>query len=292
MSLADKRGLLSRDHFSVDGTLIQAWASHKSFRRKDGPDDGPPAGGGRNADTDWKGERRSNDTHESSTDPHARLFKKSKKSPAILCYHGHILMENRSGLVVGAVVSYADGFAERASALRLLDCVPGAHAKTVGADKAYDTRDFVNDCRARNVTPHVARNDERWGGSAVDGRTSRHVGYRIGQVIRKRIAFRLGQDHRTDPADGLSRHQASRPALQADDGCEQSDPHGPNARGGAARSDAMSRHGAKTARDKGCMRAQAPRRFRGEPVIQRKIARASLLNIASVVMTRRFSTAC
>jgi hypothetical protein len=107
--------------------------------------------------------------------------------PAILCYHGHILMENRSGLVVGAVVSHADGFAERASALRLLDCVPGGHAKTVGADKAYDTRDFVNDCRARNVIPHVARNDERWGGSAIDGRTSRHAGYRISQIIRKRI---------------------------------------------------------------------------------------------------------
>ncbi len=136
MSLADKRGLLSREHFSVDGTLIQAWASHKSFRAKDGSDDGPPPpSSGRNADTDWKGKRRSNDTHESSTDPDARLFKKSKKSPAILCYQGHILMENCSGLVVSAVVSHADGFAERASALRLLDCVPGGHAKTVGANK-------------------------------------------------------------------------------------------------------------------------------------------------------------
>lgn len=193
MSLADKRGLLSREHFSVDGTLIQAWASHKSFRAKDGSDnDGPPASGGRNADTDWKGKRRSNDTHESGTDPDARLFKKSRKSPAILCYHGHILMENRSGLVVGAVVSHADGFAERASALQLLDCVPGSHAKTVGADKAYDTRDFVSDCRARNVTPHVARNDERWGGSAIDGRTSRHGGYRISQRIRKRIEEHFG----------------------------------------------------------------------------------------------------
>jgi transposase len=119
MTLADRQGLLSREHFSVDGTLIQAWASHKSFRRKDGSDD-PPAGGGRNAEADWKGERRSNDTHESSTDADARLFKKSKQSPAILCYQGHILMENRSGLVVGAVVSHADGFGERASALRLL----------------------------------------------------------------------------------------------------------------------------------------------------------------------------
>jgi hypothetical protein len=140
------------------------------LRRKDRPDDGPPAGGGRNTDTDWKGERRSNATHKSTTDPEARLFRKSHKSPAIPRYHGHILMENRSGLAVGAAASHADGFAERASALQLLDCAPSAHSKTVGADKAYDMRDFVKDCRARNVTPHLARNDERWGGSAIDGR--------------------------------------------------------------------------------------------------------------------------
>ncbi|KUZ23453.1 transposase, partial [Burkholderia ubonensis] len=191
MSLADKQGLLSREHFSVDGTLIQAWASHKSFRPKDGSDD-PPAGGGRNVDTDWKGKRRSNETHESSTDSDARLFRKSKGTPSILCYQGHILMENRSGLVVGAVVSHADGFGERASALRLLDCVPGRHAKTLGADKGYDMRDFVRDCRARKVTPHVARNDAHQGGSAIDGRTSRHVGYGISQVIRKRIEEHFG----------------------------------------------------------------------------------------------------
>ncbi|CAG2313019.1 transposase, IS4 family protein [Burkholderia sola] len=191
MSLADKQGLLSREHFSVDGTLIQAWASHKSFRPEDGSDD-PPAGGGRNVDTDWKGKRRSNDTHESSTDPDARLFRKGRQSGAILCYQGHILMENRSGLVVGAVVSHADGFGERASALRLLDCVPGRHAKTLGADKGYDMRDFVRDCRARKVTPHVARNDTHQGGSAIDGRTSRHAGYGISQVIRKRIEEHFG----------------------------------------------------------------------------------------------------
>ncbi|AGK50226.1 MULTISPECIES: IS5 family transposase [Burkholderia] len=192
MGLAEQRGLLSREHFSVDGTLIQAWASHKSFRPKDGPGDEPPAGGARNADTDWRGQRRSNETHQSSTDPDARLFRKSKQSGAILAYQGHILMENRSGLVVGAVVSHADGFAERASALRLLDCVPGRHAKTLGADKGYDMRDFVGDCRARKVTPHVARNDTRQGGSAIDGRTSRHAGYRISQVIRKRIEEHFG----------------------------------------------------------------------------------------------------
>ncbi len=191
MRLADKRGLLSREHFSVDGTLIQAWASHKSFRAKDGSND-PPSGGGRNANTDWKGHRRSNETHESSTDPDARLFRKSKANAAILCYQGHVLMENRSGLVVGAVVSHADGFAERASALRLLDCVPGHHAKTLGADKGYDMREFVRDCRARKVTPHVARNNMHRGGSAIDGRTSRHASYGISQVMRKRIEEHFG----------------------------------------------------------------------------------------------------
>ena len=157
----------------------------------DGSDDLPP-GGGRNAEADWKGERRSNETHESSTDADSRLYRKSRQSPAILCYQGHILMENRSGRVVGAVVSHADGFAERANALRLLECVPGTQARTVGADKAYDTHDFVNDCRARNVTPHVARNDARPGGSAIDDRTSRHEGYQMSQVIRKRIEEHFG----------------------------------------------------------------------------------------------------
>jgi len=192
MTLAEKRGLLSKEHFSVDGTLIQAWASQKSFRPKDGADDDTPQGGGRNAQADWKGKPRSNDTHVSSTDPDARLYKKSDQTPAILCYQGHVLMENRSGLVVGAVVSHADGTAERIHALRLLDCVPGSHAKTVGADKAYDTRDFVADCRTRKVTPHVARNDGRRGGSAIGGRPSRHGGYEISQVIRKRIEEHFG----------------------------------------------------------------------------------------------------
>jgi transposase len=192
MTLAEQRGLLSKEHFSVDGTLIQAWASQKSFRAKDGADDDTPQGGGRNAQVDWKGKPRSNDTHASSTDPDARLYKKSDKTPAILCYQGHVLMEHRSGLVVGAVVSHADGTAERSNALRLLDCVPGSHAKTVGADKAYDTRDFVTDCRTRKVTPHVSRNDGRRGGSAIDRRTSRHGGYEVSQVIRKRIEEHFG----------------------------------------------------------------------------------------------------
>jgi hypothetical protein len=115
------------------------------------------------------------------------LYKKSDKMPALLCYQGHVLMENRSGLVVGAIVSHADGLGERGSALRLLDSTPGHHAKTVGADKAYDTRDFVADCRARNVAPHVARHERRWGGSAINRRTTRHAGYEMSQTIRARI---------------------------------------------------------------------------------------------------------
>ena len=191
MTLADKGGLLSKEHFSVDGTLIQAWASHKSFVRKDGSDE-PPASGGRNAQADWKGKPRSNATHASTTDPDARLYKKSDHTPALMGYLGHILIENRSGLVVAAVASHADGLAERAQALRLLDCMPGRHPKTVGADKAYDTRDFVADCRQRKVTPHVARHVKRWGGSAIDGRTTRHGGYDVSQVIRKRIEEHFG----------------------------------------------------------------------------------------------------
>jgi transposase len=192
MTLADKQGLLSKEHFSVDGTLIQAWASHKSFVPKDGSDNGASPVGGRNVQADWKGKPRSNDTHASTTDPDARLYKKSDNTPAVMGYLGHILIENRSGLVVGAVVSHADGRAERVQALRLLERTPGQHPKTVGADKAYDTRDFVADCRARNVTPHVARHLRRWGGSAIDGRTTRHGGYQVSQVIRKRIEEHFG----------------------------------------------------------------------------------------------------
>jgi transposase len=192
MTLADKRGLLSKEHFSVDGTLIQAWASHKSFVPKEGSDDQPPQGGGRNAQANWKGKPRSNDTHASTTDSDARLYKKSDKMPALLCYQGHVLMENRSGLVVGAIVSHADGMGERANALRLLDSTPGRHPKTVGADKAYDTHDFVAACRARKITPHVARHERRWGGSAINGRTTRYPGYQISQTIRARIEEHFG----------------------------------------------------------------------------------------------------
>jgi transposase len=192
MALAETQGLLSKEHFSVDGTLIQAWASHKSFRPRDGGDDQTPSGPGRNAQADWKGKPRSNATHESTTDPDARLFRKSHNTASILCYQGHVLMENRSGLVVGARVTHADGNGERAAALAMLDSAPGRSTKTLGADKAYDTREFVAACRERNITPHVASNNSRRGGSAIDSRTTRHVGYALSQTIRKRIEEHFG----------------------------------------------------------------------------------------------------
>ena len=193
MRLADAKGLLSKEHFSVDGTLIQAWASHKSFKPKDGSDDQTPSGPGRNAQADWKGKPRTNDTHESTTDPDARLFRKSKQTAATLCYQGHVLMENRSGLVVGAVVTHADGKGERAAALAMLDTVPGKHRKSIAGDKAYDIADFVAACRERNVTPHIAINDARSrGGSLIDARTTRHDGYQLSQTVRKRIEEHFG----------------------------------------------------------------------------------------------------
>jgi transposase len=192
MKRADKAGLLSREHFSVDGTLIQAWASHKSFKPKNGDDDSTPSGPGRNAQADWKGRARSNDTHASTTDPDARLYRKSHNTASILGYQGHVLMENRSGLVVGAVVTHADGTGERLAALAMLDKTPKQPTRTIGADKAYDTRDFVDACRQRGVTPHVAQNEHARRRSAIDGRTTRHDGYRLSQVVRKRIEEHFG----------------------------------------------------------------------------------------------------
>jgi len=190
MGIAEKKGLLSKEHFSVDGTLVQAWASHKSFRPKDGGDGGDPPG--RNAEKDWKGRPRSNDTHESTTDPDARLFRKGNNVPATLCYQGHALMENRSGLVVGAVVTHADGYGEREAALRLIETIPGSGRKTLGADKGYDTAGFIASCREAGVTPHVAANTNRQGGSAIDGRTTRHASYETSQRLRKRIEEHFG----------------------------------------------------------------------------------------------------
>ncbi|MGA8258905.1 MAG: IS5 family transposase, partial [Arenicellales bacterium] len=187
---ARNQGLTSDEHFSVDGTLIEAWASMKSVRRKDGSDD-PPRGGGRNAQRDFHGEKRKNETHESSTDPEAKLFRKGKGKEARLCYMGHVLMENRHGLVVDARVSEATGSAERDSALAMVGERPGRHRITVGADKGYDTRAFVADLRELNATPHVAQNDTHRS-SAIDGRTTTHDGYTVSQRIRKRIEEAFG----------------------------------------------------------------------------------------------------
>jgi IS5 family transposase len=188
--------LLSTDHFSVDGTLIEAWASLKSFRPKDGSDDEPPPGGGRNAEADFHGEKRKNATHASATDPDARLYRKGPGKEAKLCFIGHGLMENRSGLLVDACLTRADGHAERVAALLMIE--PRAERPrpiTLGADKAYDAEDFVNELRAMRVTPHVAQNqrDEPGGRrSAIDRRTTRHDGYLVSQRIRKRLEEAFG----------------------------------------------------------------------------------------------------
>jgi transposase len=182
--------LLSSEHFSVDGTLIQAWASQKSFRRKDGEDEPPEPG--RNGEKDFKGEKRSNTTHASTTDPDARLYRKGGGQPAELCYLGHALMENRSGLIVGGVATRATGDAEPLAAIELVKAVAGRRRITLGADKAYDTANFVLECREENVTPHVAQNITTTRGSRIDGRTTRHAGYAVSLRIRKRIEEGFG----------------------------------------------------------------------------------------------------
>jgi IS5 family transposase len=178
------KALLSDDHFSVDGTLIEAWASMKSFRPKDGG--GSPPGPGRNGERDFHGEKRSNETHASTTDPEARLIRKGRGQGAKLAYMGHVLMENRSGLAVDARLTQATGTAERETALDMVDDVPGSHRITLGADKAYDAADFVAELRERIVSPHVAQNTSGRR-SAIDGRTTRHPGYAVSQRFRKRI---------------------------------------------------------------------------------------------------------
>lgn len=184
--------LLSSDHFSVDGTLIEAWASMKSVRPKDGPAEPPAGAGGRNAEADFHGQKRSNDTHASTTDPDARLYKKGKGKEAKLCFMGHGLMENRHGLLVDACLTFADGHAERVAALHMIEPLADRPRRiTLGADKAYDTEDFVNELRSLKVTPHVARNTSGRR-SAIDGRTTRHGGYAASQRIRKRIEEAFG----------------------------------------------------------------------------------------------------
>ena len=178
---ARERRLLSEEHFSVDGTLLEAWASVKSFRPRDG--DPPSAGSGRNPEVDFYGERRSIETHRSTTDPEVRLAKKGKGKEARLCFGAHVLMDNREGLVVNVRLTSANGTGEWDAALEMLAPVPGTGRVAVGADRGYDTRGFVRECRKLRVTPHVARKQR----SAIDGRTTRHEGYRLSQRAWKRI---------------------------------------------------------------------------------------------------------
>ena len=183
------RGLTSDEHFTVDGTLLEAWASVKSFQpkaeKKSPPDDGDNDPG--NPTVNFHGEKRSNDTHASTTDPESLLARKGGGKEAKLSYSGHLLVENRNGLIVDAEGLQANGTAERDAALLMLERVPGTQSVTVGGDKGFDTRGFVGECRHLRVTPHVAQNHARPGGSAIDARTTRHAGYRISQKKRKRI---------------------------------------------------------------------------------------------------------
>jgi IS5 family transposase len=178
--------LLSDEHFSVDGTLIEAWAGQKSFQRKDGSKQEPPDDPG-NPTVNFHGETRRNETHESTTDADARLARKSGGHEAKLAYCGNVLIENRNGLVVDAELLQANGTAERDAALLMAERIEGSQRVTVAADKGYDTKEFVREIRGLNVTPHVAQNDKRPGGSAVDKRTTRHAGYKVSQIRRKRV---------------------------------------------------------------------------------------------------------
>ena len=188
LALPRVKRLLSHEHFSVDGTLIEAWASLKSFKPKDGakPDETDPPQG-RNPEVNFRGERRSNETHASTTDPDARLYRKGNGMEAKLCFMAHARMENRNGLIGDACVTQADGHAERIAALALIEPWADRPSRiTLGADKAFDPQDFVTELRTMNVTPHVAQNTAGRR-SAIDGRVTRHAGYALSQKIRKRI---------------------------------------------------------------------------------------------------------
>jgi len=211
--------LLSTDHFSVDGTLIEAWASMKSVKQKDGSGVPPTGGGGRNGEVDFHGEKRSNATHASTTDPDARLYRKGKSKETKLCFMGHGLMENRHGLLVDACLTEAGGHAERVAALHMIE--PRAdrpHAITLGADKAYDTQDFVNELRSMRVTPHVAQNINGRS-SAIDGRTTRHAGYRASLRIASKSRRRSAGSR---PLPGRTRRSSG--AATASDGPSPSPP--------------------------------------------------------------------
>ena len=189
LAQAERKHLLSREHFTVDGTLIEAWASIKSFKPKDGP---PSTGGGKNDTVDFKGQKLKNDTHASVTDPDARLYRKGKNKESKLCYQGHTLMENRSGLIVKTEVTKASGTGEREAAKSMVKQLPRTTRRiTLGGDKGYDTADFVRELRSLKITPHVAQNDTNRK-SAIDGRTTSHPNYAISLRIRKRIEEGFG----------------------------------------------------------------------------------------------------
>jgi transposase len=183
---ARAKGWTSDEHFTVDGTLLEAWAGGKSFQPKDNKPSPPPDDPG-NPTVNFRGERRSNETHESKTDPEALLARKGQGKESKLSYNGNLLVENRNGLIVDAEVFQAKGTAERDAALTMLEKLAGTQAVTVGGDKGVDTHDFVKECRNLRVTPHVAQNHARRGGSAIDSRTTRHAGYALSQRKRKRI---------------------------------------------------------------------------------------------------------
>jgi transposase len=185
---ADSKRLLSDEHFTVDGTLLESWASHKSFRPRD---EEPPTGGGGNPTVNFHGQRRTNATHQSTTDPDARLYKKARGREARLGYLGHVLLEHRSGLIVRTHVTPADGYGERDAALVMVERLPGRHRITVAADKAYDTRDLVAGLRAMGTTPHVAQHTTKRR-SAIDARTTRHAGYALSQQKRKLVEQGFG----------------------------------------------------------------------------------------------------
>jgi transposase len=185
VELARAKGFVSDEHFTVDGTLLEAWASAKSFQPREGRN--PPPDDPGNPTINFRGEQRSNKTHESKTDPEAKLARKSDGKESKMSYSGNLLVENRNGLIVDATAWEANGRAERDAALVMLEQVPGKGRITVGGDKGFDTKDFVAECRHMNVTPHLAQNHSRSGGSAIDARTARHESYRISQRKRKRI---------------------------------------------------------------------------------------------------------
>jgi len=187
VSQARAQGLTSDEHFTVDGTLVEAWAGLKSFQPKDQDKQAPPPDDLGNPTVNFHGQKRCNDTHQSTTDPDARLARKGSGKEAKLSYNSNLLVENRNGIIVDTETFEANGTAERDAALVMLERVEGTERVTLGGDKGYDTADFVAECRNMNVTPHVAQNDKRPGGSAIDGRTTRHAGYAISQRKRKRI---------------------------------------------------------------------------------------------------------